>query len=107
MLKFKVGDKVKVRSGRDRGVEGTIEKLFPKKGVALVPGVNVYKKHIKKAVAADGKGGVYELPRPIAFSKLAFIDPATKKPARIGFRIEGEKKVRINRKTKKIIDKIK
>lgn len=106
MLKYKVGDKVKVLLGRDRGREGVIEKIMPKKGVAIVPGVNVYKKHIKSAAARDGKGGVYDIPRPISLSKLAVVDVSSKKLARIGFRIEGDKKVRINKKTKKILGKL-
>lgn len=100
MAKLHKGDKVVVLTGRDRGQEGTIEKMFPKKGVALVPGVNIYKKHIKKSMARDGKGGVYEIPRPIAFSKIALVDPKSGKPTRAGFKIEGDKKVRIAKKSK-------
>lgn len=106
MLKYKVGDKVKVLQGRDRGREGTIERIFPKKMTALVPGVNVFKKHIKAGLARDGKGGIYDIPRPISLSKLAVIDPNTKKVARVAFRLEGDKKIRVNAKTKKILGKI-
>ena len=103
MLKFTKGDKVIVRVGRDRGHEGVIERIFPKKGTALVPGVNVYKKHIKKQIARDGKGGIYEIPRPIAFSKLSLVDPKTNKATRIGFKLEGDKKVRVAKKSKSIL----
>ncbi len=104
MQKIKTGDKVMVMRGKDKGREGTVERVFPKKGTAFIPGVNIYKKHIKKAVAADGKGGVYEIPRPIALSKLAVIDPKTKKPTRVGFKVEGGKKLRISKKSKVILD---
>lgn len=107
MLKYKAGDKVKVLQGKDRGREGTILKIDRKKGTALVEGINMYKKHVKAQVARDGKGGVYEIPRPMQLSKLAVIDPKTKKPARVGFKIEGKNKVRINKKTKKVIDSAK
>jgi len=105
MQKFKTQDKIKVLTGRDRGREGVIEKLFPKKGVALVPGINTYKKHIKKQMARDGKGGVYELSRPIALSKITHMDPKdSKKATRIGFRMEGDKKVRIAKKSNSIFE---
>jgi len=107
MLKIRTGDKVKVLQGRDRGQEGTVLKVYPKKNTAIVEGLNMYKKHIKAQAARDGKGGIYEIPRPMALSKLAVVDPKTKKPARVGFKIEGKKKVRINAKTKKVIDSAK
>lgn len=107
MLKFKTGDTVKVLRGKDKGKEGVILKVFPKKGVALVENINMYKKHIKAQAARDNKGGVYDIPRPITLSKLAVVDLKTKKAARVGFRFEGDKKVRINLKTKKVIEKIK
>jgi len=105
MLKYKVGDKVRVLLGKDKGREGVIERVYPKSRKALVPGVNMYKRHIKKAMARDGKGGVYEMPRPILLAKLAVLDPKTGKPVRVGFKIEGGKKLRVSRKTGVILDK--
>lgn len=104
MNKFNIGDKVTVLQGRDRGREGEILKLFPKKGTALVDGINQYKKHIKKELTQDGNGGIFDLPRPIALSKIAVIDPKTKKAARIGFKMEGDNKIRINKKTGKALE---
>ncbi len=104
MQKIKTGDKVMVLRGKDKGREGTVERVFPKKGVAFVPGINIYKKHVKKQMAADGKGGIYEIPRPIAVSKLAVIDPKTKKPTRVGFKVQGDKKLRISIKSGVILD---
>ncbi len=106
MLKIKKGDKVKVITGSDKGKEGTIEILFPKKGTAYVPGVGLYKKHIKAAVARDGKGGVYELFRPIAISKLAIVDPKSGKPTRVKFQVSGDKKLRVSAKSNELIDSI-
>jgi large subunit ribosomal protein L24 len=106
MNKFRTGDKVKVRSGKDRGREGTIEAIVDG-DKALIQGINVYKKHVKKQVTQDGKGGIFDIPRPISLSKLAFIDPKTGKPTRVGFKIEGDRKVRIAKKSGKIIDKVK
>ncbi len=104
MLKIKKGDKVRVILGADRGKEGTVEVVFPKKGTAYVPGVGLYKKHVKPSVARDGKGGIYELFRPIALSKLAVIDPKSGKPTRVKFQISGDKKVRIAAKSNQLID---
>lgn len=105
MRKFRVGDKVKVRSGKDKGREGVIESIL--KDRALVPGVNVYKKHVKKSMTRDNKGGIFDIPRPISLSRLSVLDPKTGKPTRIGFRIEGDKKVRISKVSGNILDKIK
>lgn len=106
MNKFKVGDNVKVMSGRDRGREGTIEALVGGTK-ALIQGVNIYKKHVKKQMTQDNKGGIFDIPRPIDLSKLAVIDPKTKKPTRVGFKIEGDRKVRIAKKSGTVLDKIK
>ena len=106
MNKFKTGDKVKVRSGKDRGREGTIEAIVGGDR-ALVQGVNVYKKHVKKSLTQDGKGGIFDIPRPISLSKLALLDPKTGKPTRVGFKIEGDRKVRIAKKSGQILDKVK
>jgi large subunit ribosomal protein L24 len=105
MLKYKVGDKVVVLAGKDKGREGIIEVIYPSRNEALVPGVNVYKKHVKKAVAVDKKGGVYDLPRPISLSKLAILDPKKGKPTRVGFKVEGGKKLRVSKLTGVILDK--
>ncbi len=104
MLRIKKGDKVKVIAGADRGKEGTVEVLFPKKGTAFIPGVGLYKKHIKAQVARDGKGGVYEMYRPIAVTKLALVDPKDGKATRVKFQVTGDKKVRIAVKSGQLID---
>ncbi|OGM33380.1 50S ribosomal protein L24 [Candidatus Woesebacteria bacterium RIFCSPHIGHO2_01_FULL_44_21] len=105
MNKFKVGDKVRVRSGKDRGREGTIEAISS--GRALIQGINIYKKHVKKSVSRDNKGGIFDIPRPVLLSKLAVLDPKTGKPTRVGFRIEGDRKVRISKRSGVILDKLK
>jgi len=101
-MKFRIGDLVKVTIGKDKGREGKIEKLFLKKGKVLVPGVNIYKKHVKSV--GEVKGGIYDLPRPLALSKIALICPKCKKVTRIGMRIAGKEKNRICKKCKKQID---
>ena len=98
MMKFKAGDTVKVTLGKDRGREGKIEKVNTKKKTALVPEVNMYKKHVKAAMTRDQKGGIFDLPRPLAFSKIALVCPNCKKITRAGFEVKENKKIRICRK---------
>lgn len=101
MLKFKAGDKVEVKMGKDKGRKGTIERVFPKQGTALVPGLNIYKKHVKGIPGQ--KGGIYEIPRPLHFGKIAVICPSCKKATRIGFNLAGKEKVRVCKKCGKEI----
>lgn len=102
MLKFRVGDKVKITLGKDKGREGKIERVFPKKNEALVPGLNIYKKHVKGF--AGQKSGIYEVPRPLPFSKIALVCPKCKKKARVGFNeVDGEKR-RVCKKCGREID---
>jgi len=102
MLKFKIGDTVKITAGKDKGREAKIEKVIPTEEKALIPGVNLYKKHVKGF--GDVKGGIYSIPRPLGFGKIALICPKCKKMTRIGFKFAGDEKVRICKKCKKEID---
>jgi large subunit ribosomal protein L24 len=101
--KFKTGDLVKVTLGKDRGRKGKIEKVLLKKQAVLIPGINLYKKHVK---GAEGrKAGIYEIPRPLDFAKIALVCPKCKKPTRVGFKIVEQEKLRVCKKCKKEIDK--
>jgi large subunit ribosomal protein L24 len=102
MIKFKVGDKVKITIGKDKGREGQIEKILFKEKLAVVPNMNIYKKHVKGVPGQ--KGGIYEVPRPLSFSKIALICPKCKKVTRAGFKMVGDKKVRVCRKCEREID---
>ncbi|KKR11587.1 MAG: 50S ribosomal protein L24 [Candidatus Woesebacteria bacterium GW2011_GWA1_39_21] len=101
MLKFKVGDKIKVISGKDKDRDGTIEKILPNTAAAVIPGLNEYKKHIKPQ--SNRKGGIFPIPRPIPFSKLRLICPNCSKASRVGFRFAGKEKVRFCKKCNKEI----
>ena len=101
-MKFKVGDTVKITIGKDKGREGKIEVTFPKEGVVLIPGINIYKKHVKGQ--SGQKGGIYELPRPLGMGKIALVCPKCKKVTRVGFRVLENEKVRVCRKCGKEID---
>ncbi|QNR23348.1 MULTISPECIES: 50S ribosomal protein L24 [Croceimicrobium] len=105
MAKFhiKKGDKVVVLSGEDKGKEGTVLEMLPKKGKAIVEGINVVKKH-KKPSATDPQGGIEEVEAPVYLSKLMLIDPANGEPTRVGRKAdENGKLVRYSKKTQEII----
>lgn len=102
MLKLKKGDNVKIVAGKDKGRDGKIEKVLVEEMKVIIPGVNVYKKHVKGVSGV--KGGIYDLPRPLPFAKVALICPKCKKITRVGFKFAGDEKVRICRKCGKEID---
>jgi len=102
MLKLKKRDKVKVLRGKDKGRDGEIETVFPAKMKVLVPGVNIYKKHVKGV--RGQKGGIYDVPRPLDFSKVALVCPKCKKATRVGFKMAGSEKVRVCRKCGREVD---
>lgn len=104
MLKFKIGDTVKITLGKDRGREGKIEVMDVKRGKVIIPGINIYKRHVKGGTQKGQKGGIYELPRPLPFAKIALVCPKCKKVTRVGFRVLGKEKVRVCRKCRKEID---
>ena len=102
MLKFKIGDTVKITAGKDHGREGKIELVMPTENKVIIPGVNMYKKHVKGQ--GDNKGGVYDLPRALGFGKIALLCPKCKKITRVGFKLVGKEKLRICKKCGKEID---
>jgi large subunit ribosomal protein L24 len=102
MIKLKIGDNIKITAGKDKGREGKIEKITAGMDSAIVPGVNLYKKHVKGF--GDVKGGVYDIPRALSFGKIALVCPKCKKVARVGFKFVGDEKVRICKKCRKEID---
>lgn len=102
MLKIKIGDTVKVTSGKDKGREGKIEMVLPQRNSVVIPEVNMYKKHVK-GQQGGVKAGMYDLPRPLNVAKIALICPNCKKVTRVGFKLEKDLKIRICLKCKKNI----
>lgn len=96
-MKLKKGDEVVITVGKDKGKVAKIEKVFAKEGIVLIPGVNMFKKHMKKRDEKN-PGGIIDFPRPLDVSKVAFLCPKCKKPTRIGYEIEGKEKYRVCRK---------
>ncbi|EKD91519.1 MAG: 50S ribosomal protein L24 [uncultured bacterium] len=101
MQKLKKGDNVMVLVGKDRGRSGAIERIDTKKGKALVLGVNIFKRHVRKT--GQMEGGIIEIAKPVNLSNLALVCPNCKRPTRVGFQIEAGKKMRICKKCRKEI----
>lgn len=99
--KLRKGDKVIVLAGKDKGKEGTISSVDPKAGKAVVDGINIAIRHTRQSQTAQGG----RLPKalPIELSNLALLD-ANGKATRVGFRMEGDKKVRFAKTTGDVID---
>ncbi|MDA8585879.1 50S ribosomal protein L24 [Rhodobacteraceae bacterium] len=94
--KLKKGDKVVVLTGKDKGKEGEISLVMPAKGKAVVEGLNIAIRHVKQSQA--DQGGRQPKAMPINLSNLALVD-SKGKPTRVGFRMDGDKKVRFAKTT--------
>ena len=105
-MKIKKGDHVVVVAGRDRGREGTVILADPERQRVLVQGVNMVKKNTKvtQGVRGTKEGGIVHTEAPIHVSNVQVVDPDTKKPARVGHRVDEDgKKVRVARPSGKDI----
>lgn len=94
--KLKKGDTVVVLTGKDKGKKGEISSVNPDANKAVVDGVNVAIRHTKQS--AQAQGGRMPKAMPIDLSNLAIVDK-NGKPTRVGFRMEGDKKVRFAKTT--------
>ena len=101
MLKIKKGDTVKVIAGKDKDKEGKVLSVDTKKSKVLVEGVNMVTKHAKPS-AANQNGGIIQKEAPIDVSNVMYLHKG--KATRVGFRIEGDKKVRFAKATGEVID---
>jgi large subunit ribosomal protein L24 len=101
-MKIRKNDNVIILKGKDRGKQGKVLEVFPKLEKVLVEGMNVSKKRIK-ARAANKKGQVVEVSNPIHVSNVALMDSKSKKPTRVSFKIEKDKKVRVSKRSGEII----
>ncbi len=98
--KLKKGDKVVVLTGKDKGRTGEITTVMPQDRKAVVDGVNVSVRHTKQSPTSQG--GRVAKNMPIDLSNLAIAD-ANGKATRVGFRMEGDKKVRYAKTTGEVI----
>ena len=104
-IKIKKGDLVAVTVGKDSGRTGKIERVYPAQGAVLIVGINQYKKH-RKAQGENKPGEIVTLDRPIDVAKVALVCPRCKQQTRVGYRIQGDKKIRVCRKCDQDIDEV-
>ena len=100
-MKIKKGDTVRVIAGTDKGSEGKVIAVNHKNNTVLVEGVNMITKHTKPS-PANQEGGIINKEGPIDASNVMFVSEG--KVSRIGFKMDGDKKVRVAKATGKVID---
>ena len=100
-FKLKKGDEVIVLIGKDKGKTGKIVKMIPKQMKAIVSEINRVKKNQKPD--NNQPGGIIDKDMPIHISNLAFYDPELKKGIKIGYKLNDNKKIRINKSSGKEI----
>ena len=100
-LKIKKGDTVKVIAGKDKDKEGKVIAVDPKKNTVLVEGVNMLTKHTKPSMA-NQQGGIIHQEGPIDISNVMYVHKG--KATRVGFKMDGDKKVRFAKSTGDVID---
>jgi large subunit ribosomal protein L24 len=98
-LRIRRGDVVIVTAGKDRGASGKVLRVLPAKGRVIVEGVNKIKRATRANPQKNIKGGILEREAPIAVANVQMKDPETGKATRIGFRVEGEERVRYAKKS--------
>jgi large subunit ribosomal protein L24 len=102
-LKIRKGDRVIVRTGRDKGKAGQVLNVLPAENRAVVQGVNIARRHQKQTPSQDG--GIVAKEMPIHISNLGLADPKTGKPTRVGYKILGDgTKVRVAKRSGEVID---
>lgn len=103
-MNLKKGDTVVVISGSWKNKQGTVLQVLHKSGRVVVEGVNIVSRHTKPS-QSNQDGGIIKKEAPIAACKVMIVDPKENKPTRIGYKLEGDKKVRYAKKSGTILDK--
>jgi len=101
-IRLKKGDTVIVRSGKYKGQTGKVTATHPTENKVTVEGINIVKKHVKPTQFKP-QGGIVEITKPIWVSKVAIVEPTTKKASRIGYSVENGTKTRVFKSTGKEI----
>ena len=100
--KIKKGDRVVVLTGKDKGKTGNVTRVMPKEDRLVVGGINMVQRHTKPT-QGDPQGGIKNREAPLHVSNVAIVD-SNGKPTRVGFRIDGDKKVRVAKSTGEVIN---
>ncbi|MBP9998570.1 MAG: 50S ribosomal protein L24 [Bacteroidales bacterium] len=97
-IRIKKGDTVYVMAGNDKGKTGKVLSVVVDENRAVVEGVNMVSKHTKPNTKQP-QGGIIKQEAPIHISNLSLIDPKSQKPTRVGYKFDGDKKVRYAKKS--------
>ena len=100
--KIKKGDRVVVLAGKDKGRQGSVVRVMPKEERVVVEGLNMVQRHTRPT-QGDPQGGIKNKEAPLHVSNVAIVD-SKGKPTRVGFRVEGDKKVRVAKTTGEVIN---
>lgn len=102
-IRLKKGDLVVVRAGKYKGQTGKITATHPSLNKVTVAGINIVKKHVKPN-QQHPQGAIVELTKPVWVSKVSIVEPTSKKPTRIGYKIDAKGvKTRVYKSTDKEI----
>lgn len=101
-MKFKKGDTIVVTIGKDKGKKGKIEKVSVGTSAVVVPGINVFKRHMKRRDEKN-PGGIIHIVKPISVAKVALVCPSCGKQTRVGYLVAKNEKVRVCKKCNKKI----
>ena len=107
-MKIRRDDNVRVITGKDKGKQGKVIRVDPKRRRVFVEGANIVKRHQRPRSMSDaqtGQAGIIEKEGPIDVSNVILVDPTDNKPTRVGVRVDDDgKRVRYSKRTDKAID---
>ena len=108
-LKIRRDDTVRIITGKDRGRTGRVLRVDPSAQKVYVEGANIVKRHMRPRTLRDTQraqeiGGIVEKEGPIHVSNVMLIDPESREPTRVGVKREGDRRVRVAKKSGKEID---
>ncbi|MBL1433922.1 MAG: 50S ribosomal protein L24 [Gammaproteobacteria bacterium] len=105
MRKIKKGDDVIVLTGKDKGKQGTVNRVIPDEDRVVIGGINMVKRHTKSNPNAGVAGGIIDKEMPMHVSNIAIFNPITKKGDRVGIKtLEDGKKVRYFKSNDEVVD---
>jgi len=102
-MHIKKDDTVLVITGKDKGKKGKVLKVMPKTNTAIVEGINIQTKH-RKPNNTMRQGAIEHKEGPVNVSNLMYFEKSENAPTRIGYQIKDGKKVRVSKKTGKVLD---
>lgn len=97
-MKIIKNDKVILLTGKDKGKTGKVIQVFPGDDKVIVEGLNMVKRHVRPRKEGK-KGEIISVASPIHVSNVALIDPKDNKPTRVGYKMEGDKKIRVAKRS--------